>query len=123
MFVLYNDVIFMKKDKTAVKKFAFQNDDTWQLPIHHQRSPLLSNSHRRSPVIDYYYRQAQKSDSLNFILVALRTLRVIPLPVYVGLSYPPGTSYTMYGALKRIISLELRHRSSVLIFSLRDFTL
>jgi len=31
MFVLYNDVIFVKKDKTAVKKFAFQNDDTWLL--------------------------------------------------------------------------------------------
>jgi len=37
-------LIFVKKDKTAVKKFAFQNDDTWLLPTHHQRSPLLSNT-------------------------------------------------------------------------------
>jgi len=28
VFVLYNDVIFVKKDKMVVKKFAFQNDDT-----------------------------------------------------------------------------------------------
>jgi len=73
MFVLYNDVIF---DKTAVKKFAFQNDDTWLLPIHHQQFLLLSNSHKQSPVIDIYsYRQAEKSDSLKFISVALRTWR------------------------------------------------
>jgi len=52
MFVLYNDVIFMKKDKTAVKKFVFQNDDTWVLPIHHQQSLLLSNSRKQSPVKD-----------------------------------------------------------------------
>jgi len=44
----------VKKDKTAVKKFAFQNDDTWLLPIHHQRSPLLSISHKQSPVIDIF---------------------------------------------------------------------
>jgi len=68
MFVLYNDVIFVKKDKTAVKKFAFQNDDTWLLLIHHQQSPLLSNSHKQSPVIDIsrltvVSREAKKGQS------------------------------------------------------------
>jgi len=51
MFVLYNDVIFMMKDKT---EFAFQDDETWLLPIHHPQSLLLSNSHKQSPVIDIF---------------------------------------------------------------------
>jgi len=46
MSVLYNDVIFVKKDKMAVKKFAFQNDDTWLLPIHHRFYLTATNNHQ-----------------------------------------------------------------------------
>jgi len=54
MFVLYNDVIFVKKDKMAVKKSVYQNDDTCLFSIHHQQSLLLSKSHKQSPVIDIF---------------------------------------------------------------------
>jgi len=53
MFILYNDVTCEER-QTAVKKFAFQNDDTCLLSIHHQQSPLLSKSHKQSPVIDIF---------------------------------------------------------------------
>jgi len=41
LFVFYSDVIFVKKDKKAAKKFAFQNDDTWLLSIINS-SPTVS---------------------------------------------------------------------------------
>ena len=45
LFLLYNDVWFVMKNTAVMKILDFQNDDTWQSPIHHKLFCIYLNNH------------------------------------------------------------------------------